>query len=306
MKKAVITGATGAIGRALIETLTAHGVAVLALCRKGERAARLPHHPLLTVEYCDLAALACYTPASTDAYETFYHLAWAGTNGTARADPYLQCANIRYALDAVNTAKRLGCHTFIGAGSQAEYGRTLSPLTPLTPALPENGYGMAKLAAGNLTRLAANAAGMRHIWVRILSVYGPNDNKNSLISSAILGFLKGTPPPFTKGEQLWDFLYSRDAARALFLLGERGKNGAVYPLGSGVVRPLKEYLSLLRDVVAPNAPLHLGGMPYAKDQVMHLCADISTLTADTGWYPTTDFASGIRQTAEWWQAQKNF
>lgn len=306
MKRVIITGATGAIGTALVDILTEHGIAVLALCRPDGRTAQLPKHPLLTVAHCDLAALASFSPRDAYTYDTFYHLAWAGTNGAARNDAALQCANIGYALDAVNAAKRLGCHTFIGAGSQAEYGRVSAPLTPLTPTLPENGYGMAKLAAGGLTRLAANTDGMRHIWVRILSVYGPNDNKNSLISSAILGFLKGEPPPFTKGEQLWDFLYSRDAARALFLLGEHGTNGSVYPLGSGVARPLKEYLSLLHDVLAPHTPLHLGGIPYSEDQVMHLCADISALTADTGWYPTTDFTDGIRETAEWWQAQKNF
>lgn len=303
MKSAVITGATGAIGRALIDELLQNGIEVLALCRHEGRARELPTHPLLRIQYCSLSELSTLQHRAEKPYDVFYHFGWAGTNGTERNVPALQCDNIRYALDAVCAAKRLGCHTFIGAGSQAEYGRFTDTLTPNTPTFPESGYGIAKLAAGGLTRLAASASGMRHIWVRILSVYGPYDNEKSLVSSTILALLCSKTPQFTKGEQLWDFLYSRDAAHALFLLAVHGKHGAIYPLGSGRARPLKEYLLLLRDIVAPHAPLEFGVIPYAKDQVMHLCADITAITADTGWHPTTDFCDGIRETAAWWQMQ---
>ncbi|MBR2010644.1 MAG: NAD(P)-dependent oxidoreductase [Clostridia bacterium] len=305
MKRAVITGATGAIGRALIDELIQNGIEVLALCRRGKRTQELPTHKLLSIQHCALSELSALQQCNTEKpYDVFYHLAWDGTNGAARNNPDLQCDNIRYALDAVLAARRLGCHTFIGAGSQAEYGRVSGSLTPSTPTFPESGYGMAKLAAGGLTRLAASACGMRHIWVRILSVYGPHDNEKSLVSSTILKLMHGNTPQFTKGEQLWDFLYSRDAARALSLLGERGKDGAIYPLGSGVVRPLKDYLLILRDIVSPHTPLQFGAIPYSKDQVMHLCADLTAITADTGWTPVTSFCEGIRQTVAWWQIQE--
>lgn len=305
MKRAVITGATGTIGRALIYELLQNGIEILALCRRKGRAGELPTHPLLRVQYCSLSELSALQHSSEKPYDVFYHFGWAGTNGAERNTPHLQCDNIRYALDAVCAAKRLGCHTFIGAGSQAEYGRVTDALTPTTPTFPENGYGIAKLAAGGLTRLAASANGMRHIWVRILSIYGPYDNEKSLVSSTILSLMRGEPPQLTKGEQLWDFLYSRDAARALFLLAAHGKHGAVYPLGSGIARPLKEYLLLLRDTVAPHVPLEFGAIPYSKNQVMHLCADITTITADTGWRPTTSFSDGIRETAAWWSTHKS-
>ncbi|MBQ3056500.1 MAG: NAD(P)-dependent oxidoreductase [Clostridia bacterium] len=305
MKRAVITGATGAIGRALIDELLQNGIEILALCRREGRVRELPTHPLLRIQYCALSELSALQRKSEKSYDVFYHFGWAGTNGAERNTPHLQCDNIRYALDAVCAAKRLGCHTFIGAGSQAEYGRVTDALTPTTPTFPENGYGIAKLAAGGLTRLAASAIGIRHIWVRILSVYGPHDNEKSLVSSTILSLMRGKAPQFTKGEQLWDFLYSRDAACALYLLAERGKHEMVYPLGSGKARPLKEHLLQLRDTVAPQVPLEFGAIPYAKDQVMHLCADITAITADTGWRPTTSFSDGIRETAAWWSARKS-
>ena len=304
MKRAVISGATGAIGTALVSNLVENGVEVLVLCREGGRTHRIKKHPQVTVKHCDLAGLATLQNDTGKSYDAFFHFAWGGTSGAARNDTLLQSDNIRYTLDAVGAAHRFGCHTFIGAGSQAEYGRVEGNLTPATPAFPENGYGIAKLAAGALSRLAAQQLGMRHIWVRVLSVYGPFDGENSMITSTLRRFLRGEQPQFTKGEQLWDYLYSEDAAEAFRLIAEKGKDGAIYPLGGGKAVPLKEYIFALRDAVDPALPLTLGEVPYAPLQVMHLCADISTVTADTGWVPRTKFADGITKTLAWIRADE--
>lgn len=79
-------------------------------------------------------------------------------------------------------------------------------------------------------------------WVRILSVYGPNDNAGSMVMSTVRKLKNGETPQFTKGEQKWDYLYSGDAARAFRLLAEKGQSGKVYVLGSGNVKPLSEYI----------------------------------------------------------------
>ena len=206
---------------------------------------------------------------------------------------YLQTKNIRYALDAVGVARRFGCKKFIGAGSQAEYGRVEGKLKPDTPTFPEMGYGYAKLCAGQMTKDYAHQLGMEHIWTRILSIYGPNDGKQSMIMSTIAKLLKGEVPKFTKGEQLWDYLYSDDAAKALHLLGEKGKDGKVYVLGSGQVHPLAEYICTIRDIVDPGAKIKIGAVPYSDRQVMHLEADIGAIKRDTGWSPLVEFKEGI-------------
>lgn len=79
-------------------------------------------------------------------------------------------------------------------------------------------------------------------------------------------------------------------------MAERGKDGAVYPIGSGSVRPLKEYFEEARDAVDPSLPLGIGMLPYPVNQIMHLQADISSLTRDTGWVPAVSFEEGIRKT----------
>ena len=300
MKRVVITGATGAIGTALIREMIENEIEVLVLCRtNSERNKRIPNHPLVKVKYCSLEQLNEVKNDTGKRYDVFYHFAWLGTTGDARNDTHLQNQNIAYALDAVHAATEFGCDVFIGAGSQAEYGRVDGILKPNTPTVPENGYGIAKLCAGFMTREKAHQEGMKHIWVRILSVYGPNDGAQSMVMSTINSLQKGIVPKCTKGEQMWDYLYNGDAAKAFRLLGEKGVDGKNYVLGSGKVRPLAEYIKEIQKIVNPSCALGLGEIPYAPKQVMHLQADISDLQQDTGFEPNTDFATGIQQILEW-------
>ena len=294
MKRAVITGATGAVGTAIINELTAAGTEVLAICREGSaRNGRIPENGLVKKIYCGLDSLNSLENTG-GSYDVFYHLAWEGTTGRERDDMFLQNRNVRYALDAVAAAARFGCGTFIGAGSQAEYGRVDGLIRPDTPTRPVMGYGIGKLAAGLMTRQYAHQLGIRHIWVRILSVYGPNDGPRSMVMSTIGKLRAGEVPQLTKGEQMWDYLYSGDAAKAFALLGDKGVDGKTYVLGSGSVRPLRRYVEDIRDVVAPGAELDFGAIDYYPHQVMHLQADTSELEKDTGWRPVMPFAEGIK------------
>jgi nucleoside-diphosphate-sugar epimerase len=218
---------------------------------------------------------------------------------------YLQNQNIRYTLDAVRLAKALRCGTFVGVGSQAEYGRVGQgeacriKLASHTPTFPENGYGAAKLAAGQMSRIMCRQLGIHHVWARLLSVYGPYDREKTMVMSAALALLRGERPMFSAGGQLWDYLYVSDAAEALYRMAEYGKDGAVYPVGSGQARPLTEYIMEIRETVSPGAELGIGELPYAEGQVMYLCADITSLTNDTGFVPKVSFQDGIRETVSW-------
>lgn len=294
MKRAIITGATGAVGTALIKELVENNVEALVFCRPDSRRENnIPVHPLVTKKYCSLSDLSGIQNDTGKQYDVFYHFAWAGTFGQSRNDMFLQNKNVEYALDAVSAAKRFGCHTFIGAGSQAEYGRFEGVLKPDTPVFPENGYGIAKLCAGQMTREFARQIGLRHIWVRILSVYGPNDGENSMVMSAVNKLTAGITPEFTKCEQVWDYLFSYDAANAFRLLGEKGIDGKIYVLGSGKPRPLIQFINEIRDTFASEAEVNIGKIPYAQKQVMHLCADISQLKRDTGFIPQYTFLDGL-------------
>ena len=297
--KAVITGATGAVGMALIEELVKNDIEVLVLCRSGSsRSANIIETDKVRKQDCSLDQMKDFELPG-ESFDFFFHLAWDGTTGATRNNMHLQNKNVQYTLDAVELAARLGCKCFIGAGSQAEYGRVEGKINGSTPTFPENGYGIAKLAAGRMSRIMCENLGMRHVWARILSVYGPYDGLRSMVMSTIVNLKRGNVPQFTPGEQIWDYMYSEDAAKALLAIAQKGKDGGIYCLGDGKGAMLKEYIEKIRDVAAPGAKLGIGEIPYAKNQVMYLCADISDLQKDTGFTPSVTFDEGIRRTVEW-------
>lgn len=300
MKRVIVTGPTGAIGVALIHELITNNIKVYAVCREdSKRKHNIPTHPLVEIVDCDLSQLSHLRKKIPSSCDVFYHLGWAATIGTGRNDTSLQLRNIQYTLDAVDAAHALGCKRFIGAGSQAEYGRVEGKISASTPTFPENGYGIAKLCAGQMSRIRCEQLGIEHIWTRVLSIYGPYDGANTMISSTIQQLLAGEKPALTAGLQEWDYLYSKDAGLAFYLLGKTGHSGKIYCIGSGRATELKNYIYILRDVIDPNLPLGLGEIPYSPLQVMHLEADISDLQQDTGFMPRYSFEKGIQETIEW-------
>ena len=308
MNRVFITGATGVVGMALVNKCIRDGVeAVLLVNPESRRLDRIPDDPHVSVIKCGLDDLAGADADSLGVEEisagryadVMIHLAWGGTFGDARNDKPLQDKNEQYALDAVRLAARLGCSAFVGAGSQAEYGRVEGALSPDTPCNPENEYGRAKHRASVSTRELCAKLGIRHIWPRILSIYGPYDGDKTMVISLITKLLAGEKPALTKGEQIWDYLYADDVADAFMLLADKGKDGGIYPIGSGEPRPLREYIEIIRDCIDPSLPLGFGEVAYAEKQVMYLCADISKLREDTGFMPRVSFEEGIRRTIEY-------
>lgn len=306
MKKAIVTGATGMIASALIRHLVSEGVGVYALCRPGDsQDDEFFKSGLVTALEVDITNLTAAAEMIKEKCDVLYHFAWLGTFGNSRDDTYTQVENIKYTLDAVSLAAKTGCECFVSSGSQAEYGITEETLTEKTATDPVTGYGIAKYASGKLSRLYCEQLGIRHCWVRILSVFGQKGNPNSIIMSSLAKMLRGEKTSFTPCEQQWDFLHCDDAALALYLIGEKGVNGRVYPLGSGTTRPLKEYIYEMRDCIDENLEVGIGDLPYNKNQVMHLGADISQLTADTGFKPQLTFKEGIRRTADYITTEHN-
>ena len=302
IRKAVVNGPLGTVGLALVKCLLEKGIETWAVCYPGDkRIARLPEGARI-VE-CDMREIASLKQSVSDEMDAFFHLAWMDTIGPGRNDPRIQTENVRCAVDAVYVAKELGCQVFVGVGSQAEYGRIEGKVTPDAPCFPVNGYGIAKLCAGQITRLACSQLGVRHEWARILSVYGPGDGPLSVIPTILDKLLKGERPALTAGEQQWDFCYSSDAAEALYCMAVSGRDGAVYPVGSGQTKSLREYFEMTRDAVDPKLPLGIGELPYPPGQVMHLQADLTSLKQDTGFEPTVSFEEGILRTAEAYREQ---
>ena len=295
MKTAIVTGPTGAIGSALCTELLNQGVSVYAVVRpNSSRISNIGQHPNLKIIECELSNLQSLQNSDISA-DVFFHLAWDKTTVLGRDDVDCQYKNIDYTLSAVKVANSLGCSTFVGAGSQAEYGLKDCALNGDMPVNPQSAYGIAKYTAGKLSSILCKSLGLKFCWCRILSVYGKNDGENTLISYLINSFKQNVPPSLTKCEQTWDYIYSKDIATALIAVALKGKDGETYCLGSGNPRTLKEYVTAVRDIVNKTCDIKFGEKPYYPHQPMYLVADITALSNHTGWQPKYSFEEGISE-----------
>ena len=324
MKGAIVTGATGMIGSNVTKLLLQQGVNVTAIVRPmSEKLRNLEwaeesgfkdglynsddkekpfQRGKLQIVECSLWDLLTLRDKLGWEHDTFFHFGWGYTFGTGRNDAPKQEANIKACLDAVHLAYEAGCKTFVGAGSQAEFGIVSGKLSDELPKDPITGYGIAKLAASRLSALECKNLGMKHGWGRILSCYGPGDNDYTMVMSAIRAMLRGERMKFTPAEQVWDYIYAEDCARAFIAIAESGVDRKCYTIGSGEQRLLRDYIYAIRDAIDPGLDVGIGERDYNPDQVMHLVADITELVSDTGYKPETSFEDGIQKTVEWAKA----
>jgi nucleoside-diphosphate-sugar epimerase len=287
LKTAVLSGATGFVGFALLNELIKNGVNVYVLCRpNSQRRLRLNGLSGITVIEADLSHTENIDVVQS--CDVFYHLAWEGE----RNDFEQQYKNINISINCLKLAVRLGCKRFICTGSQAEYGCTTELITECTPLIPTTSYGACKTAAFYLTKDFANRLGIEHAWVRIFSVYGPNDNPNTLIMNLVRVLRQDDSATlFTNGEHIWNYLYEGDAARALRLLGTNEGVTGVYNLASSECKQLKHFVEEARRIVAPNASLTYGN----EESAVNLNVSTEKIRKVIGEFEHTVFNAGIQQ-----------
>lgn len=300
--RVLLTGATGAIGLSLIEELSARFCDILVLASPGSHRNRLLATlaaPGIRWQECGLADYSSFS--TNDRFDAMIHMAWSG--GTDRWNIDLNLHSARQCVEAVRLAARLGCTTFIGTGSQAECGMQTSPLTAEMPCRPNTPFGAAKNVARDLARIeAAQMPGMRFLWARILSVYGPRDRESALVTAAVRQLIRGELPMFTSGTQIWDFLYADDAARAIADMLNGGIDGQTYVVGSGSPRPLREYLEKLLNFFGVSPDLCIGKLSAEAYTPNYLAADITLLQKHLDWYPRVEFDEGIKRTIAYCKA----
>lgn len=302
IQRVVITGASGPLGVMMTKGCIERNIEVIAITRYGSAKLNdIPRHPLVTICEIDITNIDEIDVDSYGPADAFFHFAWMHTSDGNRDNPILQARNIDATLKAAECAKKMGCKAFIATGSQAEYGLLNCIANEDSPTDPITMYGITKLAAGKLVMEQCRRLNIRCNWIRIFSVFGPYENDYVFTSYIIRTLLHGEEPALTPCEQVWDYLYCKDAIKAMLLVAEKAPSSGVYCLGSGDARPLSEYVKTIRDCIDNNLTLGIGKKEYSPNQIMYLEADISKLRNDVGFVPEYTFEEGIKETVEWYK-----
>lgn len=302
MKKAIITGGNGFVGNAVIHELLKHNVEVWAIVRPGfstyEATSRLHGMDVHIVE-CDLREIIKLPEILEEReFDVWYQFAWDGLSGEKLTDYKVQLDNVEYVLDSIKSAAAIGCKKYVGSGSISQY-ELFEKAVMNDGADKHRVYKTAKLACEYMGKSVAYANGIDFIWPIITNIYGAGEKSARLINSMIRNLVEGKHQSLSEGNQIYDFIYVTDAAKAFYCIGESGIAGHHYVIAQGDAQPLRGFMETLRDVVNPEAELGFGEMDFNGYYLGADRFDISELKADTGFEPEVSFAEGIRKTKEW-------
>ena len=297
MNVAVVTGASGFVGKAVVKELLKQGVEVYSIIHKKTCIpAELEGSHLVVCglrDYDKLPALI-----KTNLVDVFFHFAWEGTAGVLRGNEKIQLANVQGTCDAVFAAIEVGCKKFVFASSIMEYEVDAEIKTMRNPGI-NSIYSTAKITADYMARILSSKSNLGYISALISNIYGPGEKSPRLINSCIRKLLNGEHLSLTFGNQLYDFIYITDAARMFTMIGDKGKEGCIYYIGNRKARPLRSFLEELRDIVSPQASLGFGEVPFNGISLTYKEFDTELLYRHTGIEPRISFTEGITRTRDW-------
>lgn len=298
MKTAIVTGATGFIGRAVVKELLENDYQVYAVGRAASQHKLSPNERLVFV-VCDMGAIEALPQKLPQVqYDVFFHIAWEGS-AQFRGDTALQLKNVQWTVDALHAAKRLGCKRFICAGSLMEKEAILNTFEPGSLPGIGNIYAGAKLLAHIICKAESARQEIDLLWAMLANAYGPREKSPRLVNTMLRKCLRGESPRFTAGTQNYDFVYIDDVARAFRLIAEKGKPFHEYTIGSSTARPLKDFLLEMQKAVAPDIPFGFGQVPFQGVSLPLSDFDCSCTEKDTGFRAEVSFAEGCKRTMEW-------
>jgi nucleoside-diphosphate-sugar epimerase len=299
MKRVLLTGASGFVGRHCLQALLAQGYQVHAVAsRKHEPPAAAPEVHWYGADLLDREQISALLAEIRPTH--LLHCAWYAVPGkywTAKE-------NIRWAeagLHMLEAFADQGGQRVVGVGSCAEYdwrdGHCSELATPLNPATT---YGVCKHAFQLLLTAFSKLAKISAAWGRLFFLYGPHEPWERLVASAIRSILLEEPARCSHGQQIRDFLYVRDAADALVALLDSDVLGPVN-IASGVPVAVREVVKEIADQLERPNLVRLGALPASENEPPLLVADVARLRDEVGWSPRYDLASGLKETINWWK-----
>ncbi len=302
MTRAIVTGATGFIGRALTEKLLEQGTEVWAVVRDGRKLDDIKNENLHIVEadFSEYPHLA--EKINIRGFDVCFHLAWNGTWGAPFRDYALQLQNAKAACDMVAQAAKLSCERFILTSTivQLEAQRYMlsDEGTPRVSCI----YGAAKNTAALLCRIQAGQMGVGWNTAVLSSVYGAGDRSGMIENVLIKSFLAGKTPKLATGENLYDCTYVDDVVSGLIAIAEKGALNKTYYVGHREMQTFRQIVCRMRDALAPDMELQFGEYPDGAP-IDYSLIDMDALYNDAGYEPAISMEEGVRRTAEWIQKQ---
>lgn len=185
---------------------------------------------------------------------------------------------------------------------------TTSLFTEETSYAPSSPYSASKASSDHLVRAWARTFKLNTVVTNCSNNYGPYHFPEKLIPHMILNALHGKPlPVYGDGQQIRDWLYVEDHARALYLVATKGRLGETYNIGGHNEKKNLEVVHTLCDELQKLKPHATGTyrdlITFVKDRPGHdlrYAIDASKIERELGWKPQETFETGLKKTIQWY------
>jgi nucleoside-diphosphate-sugar epimerase len=300
MKKVLLTGASGFIGRHCLPLLLARGYEVHAVSSKHPQTEALSRTDVHWHQ-ADLLDAAQSSDLLARVRPThLLHLAWYAVPGKFWTSP----ENFRWVQASLSLFQEFaagGGTRMVGAGTCAEYDWRYGYCSEgLTPPGTATLYGTCKHSLQLMLDVFARQSNLSSAWGRVFFPYGPHEHPEKLVAYVIRSLLRAEPARCSHGEQLRDLLYVGDVAGAFVALLESEVTGAVN-IGSGRPVALKEVIHRIGQRLQRPDLIRLGAIPPSIGDTPLLVADVARLRDEVRWQPEYDLDEGLEQTISWWE-----
>lgn len=285
MKKILVTGGSGFVGRQVVRFLEERGFTVLA-----------PSSAELNV--LDAAAVTTYLKEHAPSY--VLHCAWIATPGVYQESP----ENEQWVIASMHLFREAiehGATRIVGVGSCFEYSDYSKPCVE-DETSTDNAttfYGRSKDQCRRLLMDLAAEKGISAAWGRIFFLYGPGEPQKKLIASVITSLLSGNDVDCTHGMQVRDFSYVEDVGEGFAALVDSTVIGPVN-IASGEAITMKELILTAAWELQGENKVHFGAREAPVNEPPMIAADISKLLS-TGWTRRHSHEEGIKRTVAWWK-----
>ena len=298
MRRVLVTGATGCIGRHVLPKLVGRGWEVWAV------QSRRPAPDVQGVQWrrANLLNSSEVGQVVRECEPThLLHLAWYLAPGKWAAAPE-NFDWVRASLDLLSAFRDAGGSRVVTAGSCLEYDWDYGYCSETrTPCRPHTVYGTSKHALQLLTTAMAGRAGFSSAWGRIFFLYGPHEHPDRLVASVIRSVLNSQMARTSHGMQVRDYLHVDDVAEVFAQLLESDVTGPIN-VASGQAVTLRDIVCRIGELMGRPDLIKLGAIAAAPTDTPLVVADISRLKTTLNWAPAWDWERGLLQTIDWWRA----
>lgn len=250
------------------------------------------------------------------------HLAAESHVDRSIADPSaFVLTNVNGTVNLLNAARELwkdnyASHRFYHISTDEVYGALGKTgfFTEETKYQPHSPYSASKASSDHFVRAYHDTYGMDTIISNCSNNYGPNHFPEKLIPLAIHNIQEGNPIPiYGKGENVRDWLFVKDHARAIDLIFHKAKAGDTYNIGGHNEWTNLDLIRLLCDIMDQKLGKEKGTsqnlITFVKDRAGHdlrYAIDASKLQHDLGWTPSVTFEQGLDQTVDWYLSNQEW